>query len=552
VRKDAIVVGSLGVLAGLVALYQWKQNMSTKGCRRYPTYSEEPEGDGSLTREISFLTRERSHKDGLDHFVKMKARSIPITLLCGKLGSGKTTMVKNIISSIRDFNLGVIINDFAELNVDSNMVKEKVEQTAKGAANSPEVVELSNGCVCCSLQDGLISAVETMVNQTRGKVDYIVVETSGLTDPVEMVRIIENEIGVNVRLDAVVYLMDADNWQDAINDIVELQHADVVVLNKIDLLADKPGLVKEIVEKLQGRTNGVVTSSTYANVPLERLMDVVQVEPEREAFGRMVRGQEQRKQLSGYTIPEEGGNLVRRSSGVTHDIGPNLHENLDESWQSFVFKSNKPFSLDLFQQNVLNSELCGKLARLKGTVWFAETRHEKQTLQISGKLRFDVVPCGRWIMTPNIAVAGVVRGDESDVEKLKAAFESALFIEFKPPSSELVARIKDSGNFDLVKTPSPGGLALRLTGKKKYGFEETTLRVRFGVYLSEVNTTFRKAINSESGPVIALPTTLEDGESAVVIAGCLNPEEACTMLYLAAEATFGSEFQQKVRLCACD
>jgi len=535
---------------------------------------------------------------------------VPVTLVAGPLGAGKTTLTRRVVESVRDFTLGVVVNDFAALNVDSQVIEEDIARQhqqaqaaaadggladvrVKGAADPPRVIELSGGCICCSLSAGLGRAVEAMLERSGSQVDYILVETSGLTDPVEMVRIIENELDRGkVRLDSVVFVLDADNYEGVLADAAlrrQLEHADVVVLNKVDLLplngpdaigpdggpangaeASSPATAKTaqrrsdalaaLCRRIEEVTAARVLTSEFGNVPLERIMDLVRIEPEREAFGRMVLSQEERARLGGYTIPDHGGNIMLRASVEKDAAGAHAHAPLSESNTSFVFSAATPFRLDLLQSLVFSDErLRSALARAKGTVFISEVPGERFTLELSGRARLDVVSRGRWPAPPRSAMALVARSGPVSVEEVAEALTHAASaaVEDEPAAwgSALPDALGENKNLEVLRV-DPTVVVVRLTGGRTFNFTAEELRIRFGLDLDDVNRSFARAINASGHCVLAVPVVHAIGEegasiAAVALARSAPLEEVLAAVETASRATFAADFAV-VRLCACD
>ena len=156
---------------------------------------------------------------------------IPVTLLTGYLGAGKTTLLNRILSENHGKRYAVIVNEFGEIGIDNDLIVESDE----------EIYEMNNGCVCCTVRGDLIRVVEGLMRRP-GRFDAIVVETTGLADPVPVAQtfFMDEDVRSKTRLDAVVALVDAKHLPLRLKDSREAEDqiafADVIVLNKTDLV----------------------------------------------------------------------------------------------------------------------------------------------------------------------------------------------------------------------------------------------------------------------------------------------------------------------------
>ncbi|MBL8014978.1 MAG: GTP-binding protein [Candidatus Doudnabacteria bacterium] len=153
---------------------------------------------------------------------------IPITILTGFLGAGKTTILNKIIAQNPDRKFGLIINEFGAEGIDGQLVE---------SSGDEKIVELSNGCVCCVVREDLQAAVNKVVTDTD--VDYVIIETSGLAEPMPVAQTFAlDDLGGKVALDAIVAIVDAENYfattQKYQVGVTQIQAADVVLINKIN------------------------------------------------------------------------------------------------------------------------------------------------------------------------------------------------------------------------------------------------------------------------------------------------------------------------------
>jgi G3E family GTPase len=152
---------------------------------------------------------------------------IKITIITGFLGAGKTTLVNKIIKENPSIRFGLIINEFGEVGVDSEIV----------SSTEQEITEISNGCLCCVVRSDLIGAVKKMIDS--GKVDHLIIETSGLAEPKPIAQtFIMDDLNGSIELDGIFCLIDADNFDSNISHYnilkEQIQTSDVAILNKLD------------------------------------------------------------------------------------------------------------------------------------------------------------------------------------------------------------------------------------------------------------------------------------------------------------------------------
>ncbi|MFT4343553.1 MAG: GTP-binding protein [Candidatus Woesearchaeota archaeon] len=161
-------------------------------------------------------------------------KQIPIAIITGFLGSGKSTFINKIIKERSDLKIGLIVNEFGDVNLESQIIE----------TNDEDIVEMSNGCMCCVVRTDLMSAVEKLISHKKD-INYIIVEASGLSDPVPLAStFIHNTLDDRIRLDAIICLIDAVNYGDNLEQYpktlyMQVMYADFLILTKTDLVKEK-------------------------------------------------------------------------------------------------------------------------------------------------------------------------------------------------------------------------------------------------------------------------------------------------------------------------
>ncbi|WP_136065762.1 CobW family GTP-binding protein [Modicisalibacter radicis] len=159
-----------------------------------------------------------------------------VTVVAGFLGAGKTTLVNHLLHHSGGRRLGVMVNDFGALNIDEALIDERRE----------DLITLSNGCVCCSLQGELSSSIESMIRRSGEQLDHLLIECSGVSDPERVVNVLQYpRIRARARLDAVITLVDAaldyTGLSPALRHLIasQVDNADLVLINKTDLVDEQ-------------------------------------------------------------------------------------------------------------------------------------------------------------------------------------------------------------------------------------------------------------------------------------------------------------------------
>lgn len=161
-----------------------------------------------------------------------KTNTVPVTVLTGYLGSGKTTLLNRILTHEHGKKVAVIVNEFGEVGIDNQLVIDADE----------EIFEMNNGCICCTVRGDLIRIVGNLMKR-RDKFDHLVIETTGLADPAPVIQtfFVDEDMQSRLALDAVVTVVDAkhiwEHWESS-EAQEQIAFADVILLNKIDLVAE--------------------------------------------------------------------------------------------------------------------------------------------------------------------------------------------------------------------------------------------------------------------------------------------------------------------------
>jgi G3E family GTPase len=338
-----------------------------------------------------------------DQVLDLPKRGMPVTIITGFLGSGKTTLLNHILENQTDLKIAVLVNEFGDINIDSQLLV-SVDQ---------DMVELSNGCICCTINDNLLEAVYSILER-QDKVDYMVIETTGVADPLPIVlTFLGTELRDLTRIDSILTLVDVETFTSDHfgSEAAEKQitYGDIIVLNKTDLVPEEK--VNELEQQIRAVKEGSrILRSEYGKVSLPLILDVDLSNPDVYS-----------------TVAEEPHSHDHHEHGH-HNHEPHEHEHhhhhsehlQNDGFISVSFQSDRPFSLTGFQ-NFLDVHMPDDVFRAKGLLWFRESQL-RYIFQLSGK-RYDM-STDKWPATPSNQL--VLIGRNLNPEQLKADLNNCL------------------------------------------------------------------------------------------------------------------------------
>ncbi len=346
---------------------------------------------------------------------------LPVTIITGFLGSGKTTLLNHILTNQQGLKTAVLVNEFGEIGIDNELII--------NTGDDGNMVELNNGCVCCTINNDLVEAVYKVLER-QDQIDYLVVETTGLADPLPVaLTFLGTELRDMTRLDSIVTVVDAENFSlDLFNSQAaysQIAYGDIILLNKADLVEEAELDILEV--RIRDMKEGArILRTTKANVPLPVILSVGLFESDKyfapQAEPPKAPGKHEHHEHEHHEHDHEAHDPHEHES---HDHAAHEHESHDhaahashdepnhaacdhdhghcehdhdhdhhhsnhleaDGFTSLSFESDRPFNIRKFQ-HFLDNQMPANVFRAKGILWFDESP-KRHIFHLSGK-RFSL------------------------------------------------------------------------------------------------------------------------------------------------------------------
>ncbi|MBO8239603.1 GTP-binding protein [Prochlorococcus marinus XMU1412] len=311
----------------------------------------------------------------------MSKKLLPVTIISGFLGSGKTTLLNHILKNQVGLKTAVLVNEFGEIGIDNDLIIE----------GSEDMIELNNGCICCSINGELLNTVSKVLERSE-KIDYLIVETTGLADPLPVaMTFAAGNLREKVRLDSIITVIDGENFDFEINNssvaYSQILYGDILLLNKCDLVNEEQlKKVEQFINKIKKEPR--ILRSTNSEVGLQTIMSVGLFETDIFKYDKNKEDVEKNSHDHSSHSHDHSSHSHDHSSH-SHDHSSHSHDLINniEGFTSVSYETFEPFSLRKFQY-FLDNQISQNVFRAKGILWFMESER-KHIFHLSGK-RFSL------------------------------------------------------------------------------------------------------------------------------------------------------------------